>query len=1061
MKKNKLTICLSLLAVTASLFALLCSQFGCKKSENTDKTERPTVTVTLSPERVSVAEYESVRLVAEVEGSDETVVWSSSDLFVATVDNDGVVYGVKSGNCDIVASVGKYNAKCALTVTETSYAPSIKVIDKITVEKGKSYTGDVGVFFKGEDVTGKAETKWTAEDGSEEICRVETNAEKFTFYGKNIGTAKYFVGATYNGIYVSKGVTINVIDPIASVVPDGNVTVGDYGYEIKLCTVAEAGVTEMPLTFTVYQGENVVKNAVIEWDLDSDEYDEFVAEISGENGNYLVRKVAAGETTIVGTYTAPNGKKSEIAIKVTVEKAVKLLDIRPVIEVENLQPITLPESFTGVIDAVTMGGENILSSASAKTVNFNKIKLPKTAGELGEREIVVSTADIDYKFTAEIYSLIISDKAEFDKMRDIARANGGNAGNSLTGVSDGYFILDNDVDYGGEYLPITDSGELWRVDNTGWNNPSVYGFKGVFDGRGYTVDGLTAKARSGEHESGGIFGYLGKSGVVRNVSFTNAAVYENSGFICSFGGGLIENVSVTFARIGVGNTNRYLFEDAGDPRTMGAFFSCGADDGARVKNCFVDAIGADIRYAVNKNRSDLANVRLGTRAKNVENLVVLSDHSSGEKILAESGSVYTATSYSQLSSSVTVKGAIDEFGEEWTIIGGIPFLNSLASRVRRTKIDFVGLSELLATGSSLAIKTNTPYCEILVEGLYDGVTYENGVITVDENAGSGVITVTVISLIDGSRKSEEINVAQTREVAVTHERKLVETSETTIDLSFANEYIGEKAKISSGEIVLGDGAVTDGKLSVDLTKTSELGELTLTVFSLKGQIYYSFELNVVLATKVIRADKDWSSVHAVPATTAAKESIYGYFVLANDIDFGGATFNETCTLGSYWENGFGFRGTFDGRNHTISNVKVGQGGLFGFVGKGAVIKDVKFDKVDYIGAYRGSLLGTSVNGATLSNIDVKVSSYVNLDKDPPFNQGFLSSRWMSGCALTNVKIDASECDVYSVFGYTVNNNSCTGVEIKVKSYTIIGFVADGVSEADRVQKIDGVEIKVV
>ena len=68
---------------------------------------------------------------------------------------------------------------------------------------------------------------------------------------------------------------------------------------------------------------------------------------------------------------------------------------------------------------------------------------------------------------------------------------------------------------------------------------------------------------------------------------------------------------------------------------------------------------------------------------------------------------------------------------------------------------------------------------------------------------------------------------------------------------------------------------------------------------------------------------------------------------------------------------------------------------------------------------------------------------------------------MSGCALTNVKIDASECDVYSVFGYTVNNNSCTGVEIKVKSYTIIGFVADGVSEADRVQKIDGVEIKVV
>ncbi len=1071
MKNRLLKIAISLIAVMSACVVSAGLLFGCNKtSDNTgDSSGSDKTIVTISTENATVAEFETIKLSATVENGTDAVRWSTSDGSVATVDENGLVRGLKSGRCNIVAVAGKAMASCALTVTESVYAPVIKTADKITVEIGKSYVGKISVTFKGEDVTEKTKIEWSIASGCDRICDVVKGNGTVTFIAKSLGDADYYVSATYNGVFVNKSISVKVIEPIATVVPDGDVSVGDDGYEVKLFTVAEAGQTEMPLSFTAYEGNDVIKNAVINWDLDSEWYDPNIAEITGSNGSYTVKKVSAGTTDIIGNYRSPNGKNVRVAIKVIVEKAVKTLDIRPEIEVEDLSPLVLPDSFNENILSLTLDGVNVYSSVSGKNVSLNKAKLPVSASKLGSREMILSTADVDYKFTADIYTLKISNKAEFDKMRDLARSNGDVTN---TGVLDGYFVLDGNVEYNAEFVSITDSGEIWSINNklggAGWNDPSRYGFKGVFDGRGYNVNGLTVRSRSSDRESGGIFGFTNNDAIIKNVSFTDAGLYENNGFICSYGGGLIENVGITFAKIGMGNENRDLFSANGDPRTMGAFFSCGGSESAKVRNCFVDASGADIAYVTNKDRSDLANVILGTRTKNVENLVVACDHARAEKILTESGASYTAASYGDFSSSVSLSGVISEFDEDiWTVINGIPFVKHAADTIDVNRdVEFVQIAEMIVLGGSSAIKVNTRYARITAEGLYGGITFENGIIYVPQDAGAGNITLNAVSYLNGSHVTAEIEIADSRSVTVEHERQIVETTANEIDLSFAGEYVGENATVTYGGVILGSGVVNNGKLIADLTKAGKTGELTLEIVSKKNDVYYTFGYNVLLVTKIIRTADDMAAVRITTDQLNAYTPIEGYYVLGNDIDFANAQLSTDYgtvlnnLTDKYWNQNQGFRGTFDGLNHKITNVKVGQGGIFGFVGQGAVIKNVDFENISYAGAYGGSLFGYSVINATVQNVNIKVSSYTDCSADQK-SQGLLGARYTSGCNFMNVTIDAGTCDVYSLFGREIKVNSYSNVEIKVKSYTMFGYEGAGVNTADKTVPPTNLKVTIV
>ena len=298
-------------------------------------------------------------------------------------------------------------------------------------------------------------------------------------------------------------------------------------------------------------------------------------------------------------------------------------------------------------------------------------------------------------------------------------------------------------------------------------------------------------------------------------------------------------------------------------------------------------------------------------------------------------------------------------------------------------------------------------------------------------------------------------------VAIAHETILLETTATQIDLSFATEYIGDTVSLTHNGKAFGDGAVLDGKLNVDLSGITETGALTLLASTVKNNVIYTFNVNVLLATKIIRNAEDLDVVKVTQTNIDNNTSIYGYYVLANDINvnwvkpmMASLTYNGTV---KNWEANFGFRGTFDGLGHTISGFAVSTNGMFGHVGKGAVIKNVKFDKFKYNGHYNGGLFGGTVRGAEITGVTLSNVEYTMPTKDPE-GTGFFAGRFMQDNKLTDIKIDASKYDVYSVFGRNISNNAYTNVEVKVKSFTMLGYNGEVMSDETMLRKLEGVTV---
>ena len=97
------------------------------------------------------------------------------------------------------------------------------------------------------------------------------------------------------------------------------------------------------------------------------------------------------------------------------------------------------------------------------------------------------------------------------------------------------------IDYTGKYVALANS---ISVSSAAWTpiGGSDYLFNGTFDGRGYTIDGLTLGTESEpfaldkENLYIGLFGVLGPNSVVRNVNLTNVAFYTTYAATAYLGG---------------------------------------------------------------------------------------------------------------------------------------------------------------------------------------------------------------------------------------------------------------------------------------------------------------------------------------------------------------------------------------------------------------------------------------------------------------------------------------------------------------------------------------------
>ncbi len=210
---------------------------------------------------------------------------------------------------------------------------------------------------------------------------------------------------------------------------------------------------------------------------------------------------------------------------------------------------------------------------------------------------------------------------------------------------------------------------------------------------------------------------------------------------------------------------------------------------------------------------------------------------------------------------------------------------------------------------------------------------------------------------------------------VTVTEKIAQTIDTETIIE-GNTMSAESLSDGAVSVTLGgnsySGTVSGGVLTISDLPTAT-GKQTSDVVITQGDNTYTYT-NVWHVTQVIDNAEELTSFAASSmAANTANTTLYGYYVLDDDIDCNGAS---VATGGGIWNSG-GFMGTLDGRGYKISNMLVNnQGGLFGRMGMGSTVKDIHFENTAF--AANSALFGKVTYKSNFKNVTVDIESWASV-----------------------------------------------------------------------------------
>ena len=293
----------------------------------------------------------------------------------------------------------------------------------------------------------------------------------------------------------------------------------------------------------------------------------------------------------------------------------------------------------GNVVSVTMDGVEI--DADGFTFAGGKLSVARSAFgyNYGAKQIVLTDDDgKTITIAATLVSKVLKNATDYANWIKIA-----NACETENQILGGYFQL-------GANITVETMVTFERYDVDG-----LYGFKGVFDGCGYALDGLTATGNA-------FISCMTKDGVLRNIAFTNAKVAGESNFLCSGGLGTIENVYVQYVSISAGSDNN------------GTIYNhCRhGQEGGKITGIFVDASQTAISGTG-------ASFRLIGGNNNGYNgiFAVCPENYAPAQAIGDRGNNYEAvayfTSFDELKANETTQGVLKGWNSTyWTIVDGVP-----------------------------------------------------------------------------------------------------------------------------------------------------------------------------------------------------------------------------------------------------------------------------------------------------------------------------------------------------------------------------------------------------
>ena len=399
--------------------------------------------------------------------------------------------------------------------------------------------------------------------------------------------------------------------------------------------------------------------------------------------------------------------------------------------------------------------------------------------------------------------------------------------------------------------------------------------------------------------------------------------------------------------------------------------------------------------------------------------------------------------------------------------------------------DFAGFNIATVRGNlydvtNQAVLYSKEYAGKIFANTADYGWYGNGAypIFVNTQAQSDSLTESVSGGIDFTDK--KILVADS--VTVADEVKNLVTEVTTANVDGLQEVVLGNAttyKISLGDyssatviksslggvkVAYADGALT---LKDEFkANTQKHGNQTFTAIVVKDGKYYSVNANILVVTKEITTLDELKD-----AVTLNEDFVkYGYYRLKNDLStdkFISYGFVGNVGTTPIWKTSgaYGFRGTLDGGNHSITAQWNGTG-LFGVLGNDAVVRDITLVHTNYQSSQM--ILGYSMIGTTLENVTINVSGAGAANMPANAVGGLLTAIYSYSSELIDVKINAANTAIDTLFGngkyygyptdYTKNTfENCV---VNAKSLEGLACTDNGKGTMWTALNLDGITVKV-
>ncbi len=666
-----------------------------------------------------------------------------------------------------------------------------------------------------------------------------------------------------------------------------------------------------------------------------------------------------GVKTFVITGSNADGYVVKQTIKVTVElKATEVTldgNREIVLSSGTTFDIDLGEYSSATALSATLGGENATYSNGKLTVAE---ELRANTRKHGVQTLKV-TVQKDGKYYNVIASVLVvtQDITTVEQLKKVSE-------NSF-----GYFRLANDLRVtGDDVINLPDSGDWINADGQG-------GFRGTFDGNGKTISGWTRR--------NGLFGVVGAGAVIKNLTYTLTA-YESGGstFGRSITGATVENVTFDVK----------LIKDSAAFNKEGGIITTLLSHSTLYKNVTVNAEGqnVDSLFGTSWGKYD------SKKANTFENCKVTAKTIGG---LINAGNVSAPVVVSAAGiDGLTVTLIPDEIMAEGTLEIGKEF-----------NVTGVALAEI--TGVTLGDNEFTAY------------SFADGTFTINAEA-FGVSDAGLKTFVITGRNADGYVVKQTvkvtvelkaTEVTLDGNREIVLSSGTTFDID-----LGEYTSATALSATLADENATysNGKLTVAdeyKANTQKHGAQKLKVTVQKDGAYYNVIANVLVVTQDITTFDELKSALKFNENNVK----FGYYRLKNDLTGYNWYQSENGVGGGIWKNPtgeLGFRGTLDGNNLSIRET-FWNTGLFGYVGKGAVIKNITFNMNQYSAGKM--LFGYSMIGATVDNVKVNVTKNANdgiTEISPNTLSGLLTCVFSYGNTFNKFVVDAQKTDIDTLFG---------------------------------------------